>query len=291
MVAPLVVAAGITAAGGIASSLLGKKNKTQEPPEIVAARNLLLDYARTGKFGNFTAGEQVPLGYGDYTPTGVEQQGQSALQGLLQGGIPDQFKMGDAALMDYLKTNPTDVSAQFDPFKQQVERQIGESNQALKRTSAFGNTLYSTDTIKGLGDIQARGNETLTAELARLTNASLDRRLQAIPLAYQSGEAQQNVLQNQISASQQYGGLTRQLNDAQIKARDAELLRRRQELQLPITAAGAVLGGPSQPTIEQSPYAALLGTVGQIGGQYVGNELFLNQYKRFFPAATAPATA
>lgn len=278
-----VAIGGATVAGSLINANAQKKNKqTQVPletPEQAAARRKLMGFADTGKFGDFTAGAEVPLGYGDYNMTGIEGQGQSALQNLLNQGLPSQYAVGDNALMDFLKTDPADVSAQYDPFKTQVERQIAESNRALKRNAGFAGNLYSTDTIRGLGDIQARGNETLTSQLASLTDSALNRRLQAIPLAYQSGAGQQEAKLNQINASQQYGSLTRQLNDASIKARDAELLRRRQELQLPIQAAQTVAGQTANygvPSVQTSPYSDLLGLVGQIGGSYL-NSKFSNQ--------------
>jgi hypothetical protein len=282
-----LLAGGASAAVG---SLLGKKKTAQVPLETAeqrAARQKLMGFADTGTFGGFTAGAEVPLGYGDYGITGIEQQGQTALQDLLSQGLPSQYAQGDAALNDFLKTDPTDVSAQYNPFKAQVERQIAESNRALKRNAGFAGNLYSTDTIRGLGDIQARGNETLTSQLASLTDSALNRRLQAIPLAYQSGEAQQSAKLQQIQASQQYGSLTRQLNDASIKARDAELLRRRQELQLPIEAAKTVAGQTANygvPSINTSPYGDLLGLVGQIGGQYFANKGADNMAQRYYPS-------
>lgn len=274
---------------------LGKKKQAQVPLETAeqrAARQKLMGFANTGTFGDFTAGAEVPLGYGDYNMTGIESQGQSALQDLLNQGLPSQYAAGDAALADYLKTDPTDIAAQYDPFKAQVQRQMKESDRALKRNAGFAGNLYSTDTIRGLGDIQARGNETLTSEMARLTDSALNRRLQAIPLAYQSGEAQQAAKLNQIQASQQYGGLTRQLNDASIKARDAELLRRRQELQLPIDAAKTVAGQTANygvPSINTSPYGDLLGLVGQIGGQYLSNQQTNNMMQRYYPSGSTPS--
>ena len=294
-IAPIIIGAGIAGAASLGSALInksGNKKVEQQPletPEQSAARAKLLEFANSGKFGDFTAGEQVPLGYGDYTQTGLEAQGQTALQNLLNGGIPDQYRLGDQALAGFLQTDPNAIQAQFDPFKAQVERQIAESNRNLTRGAGFAGNLYSTDTIRGLGDIQARGNETLTAQLANLTNEQANRRLQAVPLAYQSAEAQQGARLQQIAASQSYGALQRQLNDASIKARDAELLRRRQELQLPIEALKSVAGGaPSfgvQSIQSPSPYQDLLGLVGQLGGQYLGNELTMGQYKRNFPGA------
>lgn len=283
------------AAPSIISAIAGAGNRKlkQQPletPEQRSARERLMGFATTGRYGDFTAGESVPLGYGDFNVTAPEQQGLSTLQGILQGGIPQQFRMGDEALQDFLQTSPGAIESQFNPFKAQVERQIRDSNTNLKRNAGFAGNLYSTNTIKGLGDIEARGNETLTAQLANLTNEALNRRLQAIPLAYQSGEAQQALGLQQVGASQQYGALTRQLNDASIKSRDAELLRRRQELQLPIQAAQTVAGGPPQfgiPEVSQaSPYQGVLDLASQIGGQYLGNQLSINQYKRAFPGAT-----
>ncbi len=254
----------------------GKKTTTQVPlrsPEQAAAQSMLLDFAKTGKFGDFTAGASVPLGYGDYKTTGAEDTGLSSLQSLLQSGIPSQYKMGDTALQDILGQGQGGIAAQFDPFKAQTERQIGQSEADLKRSAGFAGGLYSTSTIKGLGDIQARGNETLTSQLANLNNEALNRKLQAIPLAYQSAQAQQDSALKNIDASQKYGDLTRSLNDASIKARDAELLRRRQELQLPIQAATNLGNMNSQfgvPSITTSPYQELLGMVGQVGGTAVG---------------------
>lgn len=295
----VAVAIGGSAVVGAGTSMyLDGKKKTPNPsdfytPQQLAAQQRLSNFAATGKYGDFQAGAEVPLGYGDFNASPLETQGLTSLQSRLTSGTPDQFKMGDAALQDILSNDPAKIQAQFDPFKAQTERGITESNRALKRSAAFGGKLYSTDTVRGLGDIQARGNETLTSHLASLTNDALNRKLSAIPLAYQSGMDQENVAMGRIGAAEQYGALTRQLNDASIKSRDAELLRRRQELQLPINADTTIGGQPgsSFPSVSSSPYQALLGTVGQIGGQYLGNEIFMNQYKKFMnPGTATPGT-
>lgn len=238
------------------------------PTNQEQAQAALLDFAKTGSYGNFTAGAEVPLGYGDFNMTGLEQQGQTSLQNLLSSGIPDQFKLGDSALQDLLATSPDAIAKQFQPFNAITDRNTQDALTAQKRAAAFGGNLYTSKNIQALGDIGAKANETKTAQLAQLTNDALNRKLQAIPLAYQSGQDQENIQQSRIAASQQYGGLSRQLNDASIKARDAELLRRRQELQLPIQALGSVAGTAIQP--QDSPYAGLLQLIGTIGGAYVG---------------------
>lgn len=296
---PLLAAAAApaigTAVGGLVSGAFGKKKKTQvpmEPAEVTAARRKLYDFSNTGTFGDFTAGAEVPLGYGDYNTTSYENQGLSQLGQLLDSGIPEQYKMGDAAVKDLTATSPAQIEALFNPYVTQVQRQIGESNKALKRSAGFAGNLYSTNTIQNLGDVQARGNETLAGQLANLTNQQYDRALNAAGLAYQSGRDQENIRQGRIAASQQYGGLTRQLNDARIKARDAELLRRRQELQLPINAAQTVLGSAPQygiPSIETSPLNDLLGLVGQIGGQYYAGKALAGGTGTKYPPTGVPS--
>ncbi len=257
---------------GIVDKALKNNSTTQrqevmETPEQRAARQKLAQFMNTGQFGSFKAGEDIGLGYGDFNTTGIEDQGTSELQKLLSSGIPEQYQMGDAALKDLLNPDPNFIQSQFDPFKAQVDRQIKDSNTALKRNAGFAGNLYSTNTVKGLGDIQARGNETLTAQLASLTNDALNRRLQAIPLAYQSGTAQENINQGRISSAFNYGGLERTLNDARIKSADAEKLRKRNELLMPLNTAqslastNAQFGVPEVTVQNPNPYMDLLQSV------------------------------
>lgn len=262
----------------------GKTTQSQVPletPEQRAARQMLMRFAQSGTldFGGgrgYTAGEDIGIGYGNFDTSGYERQGLSNLGNLLSSGIPDQFKLGDDALRDLLATGPGGVEAQFNPFKDIVNRQIRESDTDLKRQAGFAGNLYSTNTVRGLGDIRARGNETLTAQLANLTNEALNRRLQAVPLAYQSGAAQEGIRMGRIGASQQFGGLERNLNNARIQDRNAELLRRRDEMTSPIDAARSVIGAPVNfgvPSVSipnANPFLDLLGMAAEAFGKSKG---------------------
>lgn len=270
------VATGVST-GGLSEipGLLNSGSTTQEQvpletPEQRAARQALLKFGQTGTYGGFTAGADIGVKGPDTAMTGTELAGQSALQDLLKSGIPSQFQMGDQALASILNPDPNAISAQFDPFKAQVMREITRSNNDLKRTAGFGGNLYSTNTVKGLGDIQARGNETLTAQLASLTNDALNRRAAAIPLAYQSGTAQEGIAQNRISSAYQYGGLPRTLANQGTDAANAEAIRKRNEMLLPLNSLQSVAGQnanfgvPSVTTQNPNPMLDLLTAI--VGG-------------------------
>lgn len=273
------------AASGLGSYLgskgSGSSTASQVPlltPEQQAAQKVLEQFMSTGKYKDFTAGGDAGVQMGNWDMTGIEQQGQSELQKLLSSGIPEQFKMGNDALASILNADPNNVSAMFDPFKQQTERQIRDSNTALKRNAGFAGNLYSTNTIRGLGDIQARGNETLTSQLASLTNEAYNRRLQAIPLAYQAGTMQEDITQGRIASANQYGGLSRALTNAGIEQSNAEILRRRNESLLPLESAktlagsNAQFGVPSVTTQNENPMFDLLTAIIGAGGQYFGSK-------------------
>lgn len=262
--------------GALGGSSTTQQQVALETPEQRKARQKLSSFMNTGKFNDFVAGADAGVKMGDYNMTGLEQTGQSQLQQLLSSGIPAQYKMGDDALASLLNPDPNYIQSQFDPFKAQIDRQINDSNTALKRNAGFSGNLYSTNTIRGLGDIQARGNETLTAQLASLTNDALNRRLQAIPLAYQSGAAQEDLAQGRIAASQTYGGLSRNLSNARTEAENAELLRRRNELLLPLQSATTLSGqnsnfGVPEVTVQNpNPMMDLLTAVISGGSQIIG---------------------
>ena len=265
--------AGIGAGAGAVAGGLGlfdEETAEQVPletPEQRAARQMLMRFAETGQFGAFKAGEAQNLGYGDFNATSEEQTGLTGLRSLLASGIPDQYRLGDQAIRDLMDTSEAGIDRQFQPYNALTERAAAESRAAVKRGAGFAGNLYSTDTIKKLGDVEARTYESKAAELARLTEGALNRKASVIPLAMQSARDQENIQLGRLEASQAFGSLTRRLNDASVKARDTELLRRRQELQLPIQAATAVAGTPSQ-------YQDLLAMVGQVGGQYAAGRAY-----------------
>src|SRR5262245_48012734 len=88
-----------------------------ETPEQRAARQLLLNYAKNGRIGDITAGEDIGLPTGSYDMTGLEKTGLNNLQSLIAGGIPSQFAVGDSALNDLLDTSEAGLDRMFNPYK------------------------------------------------------------------------------------------------------------------------------------------------------------------------------
>lgn len=254
--------------GGLKPKKTTQDQVPLETDEQRQARQKLAQFFNTGQFGDFRAGQDIGLELGDFNPTQSETQGVGVVNDLL-GTVPEQYRLGDDALRDLLQTSPAAIESQFSPFRDQVNRQLRESTDALKRNSAFARNLYSTNTVERLGDVQARGNETLASELARLTDQALNRRAAAIPLAY-------NAAQRKLDDAFQYGSRIRDLNNERIQARDRELLRRREELQLPINTASTIMnsnvnfGVPSVTTSTPSTLMQLLQTLGPAAASAFG---------------------
>jgi hypothetical protein len=138
------VAVGVTGAAGVGSYFGSKGNKSSaqqvplETAEQNRARRLLLEYAQSGQFGNITAGEDLGLPMGNYTPTDLEQAGLGRLRTMLGETNNQDLDMARSALGDLLSTSEANINKQFDPFQQTTARSIRESQDALKRASAFG---------------------------------------------------------------------------------------------------------------------------------------------------------
>lgn len=279
--AGLAISGAASALGG----LLGNKKKSvsQVPLETVEqkeARKALETFGRTGRVGTVKAGENLGIEYG---LSDIEQSGLSSLQDLLNSALPSELEMTGGYLNDLFDTSPDAIDAQFNPFKSRVQREIRDAQDELKRSASFGGNLYSTSTIQDLGDVGARGNELLTEKLVQLVNDKENRRLAAVPLAFQAAQLQEALPLQRIQASQQLGGLERLIQ----QINDAELLRRRGEQFKQLDAYSTVAGTPSQfgvPSVsvaQESPLQGLLNYAGNLGGQIVGNQLFLDQLKAF----------
>lgn len=262
--------------GGLGAFDSGTTEQSQVPletPEQRNARQLLMRYATTGQIGdNFTAGEDIGLAQGNYGMTGLEQQGQSALQALINSGTPAGYAVSDRATADLMNTSTEGLAAMFSPFSAIADRNNALAESSAKRSAAFGGNLYSSDTIRNLGDVNAKTAETKNAELARLTEGALNRKLSAAGLAQQSAAGQENISRNRIADTFNYGSLERNLANAKVQEQNTEALRRRQEVLGQLQGATAVSGAnvqwgvPSVTTQNPNPYLDFLKMAMQMGG-------------------------
>lgn len=247
-----------------------------ETPEQRAARQLLLKYATSGQIGDITAGQDLQLGQGNYNLSGLEQSGLSRLNSMIAGGQPEMYGVANQGIRDLMNTSTAGLDAQFSPFKAIAEREGQTAMDAAKRGAAFSGNLYSTDTVRKLGDVAARTNESKMAELSRLTEGALNRKVQATGLAQQAGSLEESTNRGRTQDAFTYGGLERTLQNQQVEAANAEKLRRRQEIMGQLDAAGSVSGAsvpfgvPEIKTPKPNPYMDFLQLVVSGGSKLAG---------------------
>jgi len=251
-------------------------------PEQKQAMSMLMDFAKTGKFGNFQAGQEYTGKLGDYDMSELEKTGQSKLLSLLTGGMPDIYNQGRDEISKLLTTDKYDPYAKggvYEGYKKNVLRERDESTDALKRDMAVTGGLYSTATGKEAGLLGERATGQLNDKLAQLYDVFAQRKLAGAETAANMGLQEENVAQNRIAASQQYGQLQRMLADAQAKDKYADWTRARSEYGDTIDAAKTVLGKQvpygvkSITTKEPSPFSNLLNTGLNLAGNYFGSYL------------------
>jgi hypothetical protein len=223
----------------------GTETQSQGPletPEQRAARQMLLKYATTGQVGGITAGQDVGITPGDYSMTGTEQTGLGQLNDYITSAMPEGYGMANDSIRGLLDTSTSGLDTMFSPYKALAEREQRTAEDTAKRSAGFMGNLYSTDTVRKLGDVSAKTAEGNMATLAGLTNDALNRRLSATGLAQTSGSLEEQSKRNKISDAMQFGALQRDLNNQRVQDANAEKLRRRQEIMGQLDAAGSVSG-------------------------------------------------
>lgn len=244
-----------------------------ETPQQRAARELLMRYATEGKIGGITAGEDLGMPLGDFNMARTEKTGLAQLDQLLASGNPEMYGVANAGIRDLMDTSVEGIDRMFSPYKALAEREQRTAQDAAKRSAGFAGNLYSTDTIRKLGDVSARTAESNMARLSDLTNQALNRKASAIGLAQTSGSLEEQTKRNRISDAMTLGTRERDLNNARIQADYQERLRRRQEVMGQLDAASSVSGAPVQFGVENmqvakpNPYMDFLSLIVNAGSR------------------------
>lgn len=214
--------------------------EAMQTDEQKAAMKMLNDFAQTGKFGNYQAGDAYGGSLGDYQMTDATQLGQSQLMDMLKSAMPEAFTMGQNEFKNVLATDKYDPNAEngvYSGFKRNVMRESQDAKDALQRDLALTGDMYSSDRAKQLGILGERTSNSLQDKLAELYDQYANRRLSAASQLGQMGAQEESIKQNRINLASTIGDMQRQLNDQKAKAQYADWSRARGEQQSQIDAA------------------------------------------------------
>jgi len=248
-------------------------------PAQAAARSEMLDFSRTGKLGNYTAGTPYEGSFGDFGISALEQGGLNRISANATAGPGDQFSMGSDVLRELLTTdkyNPLNNEGVYAGLSGKIDRTTREASDALKRNAGFGGSLYSTSTIRGLGDVASRGAETKAATLASLYDNYVGRKIGGINTAFGAQAQLDQKGQTQLNNEFTYGSIPRQLKTAEDQAKYAEFQRQRQEKQAQVTASSNLAGSnvpfgvPSVSVPNANPWMDVMSLLAQFGGKAAG---------------------
>ncbi len=261
----IAVPLAITAASAVGSFLGSKKGSTVQQKPLrtgpqAESEQILLDFAKSGKFGDFevggklkgftpgaalegftpgaplegfTPGERFGGPLGDFDPTDIEGLGLGKLRGLLQGGLPESLSQAQqtaGAFQSGDRFDPFSETGEFAPFKATVEKNLAEAKDRLKQNAAFQGNLFSSDLVGQLGELEQEGQGQLTGKLAQLFSEFTGRKLDAARLGGDLGAAEEAISQGRIGTASSVGSLTRLLGGQESQAELTEFLRQRGEL-------------------------------------------------------------
>ena len=252
--------------------------ETMQTDEQKNAMKMLSDFASTGNFGDYNAGDAYGGSLGDYEMTDTTKLGQSQLMDMLKSALPEAFTMGQQEFKDVLATDKYDPYAKgslYEGFKRNTMRESQDAKDALQRDLALTGDMYSSDRAKQLGILGERTSNSLQDKLAELYDTYSQRRLSAAQQLGTMGQQEESMKSNRINLASTIGDMQRQLNDQKAKAQYADWTRARGEQQSQIDAAKTLfqkdvpyglksITGPDKP----STFMSMLGELNPIVGSY-----------------------
>lgn len=279
----LPVAAGLLAGGMLGSAAInafGGGGSVEQKPMLTdqqkSAQQALLNFGNTGvtPWGyDFTQGYGGPLG--NYSMTPLTQQGQNALSASLTQGMPAVFNTGTGYLSNFLNT-PFDPNAggAYSGLTAGIDTNTQKAIDAQKNQAAWGGNLFSSQNARAIGDINTNAANTKSNILANLYLQNQQQKLSAAGQAVTAGTAENQGQLAQIAASQSYGQLAQQLQDAQAKDAYSAWLTQRQAMLQPLAALTNTAGQNANYGVTSVPVASpwnnLLNTMSSTGAYLLG---------------------
>lgn len=275
------------AAPVVANALFGKKGNTtvnqvpMETPEQNQARKGLLDFAKTGTYGSYTAGTPYSGSFGNFNLSPIEQTGMGNLSSLLSSSLPGSYTLGEDEIAKFLGDtyNPLQAGGYYDQYKKTAEMNATDSRAALKRDLSFNKNLAGSDTVNQFSDLERRNTQDINNTLAGIYENYVSRKASLIPQALQAGQGEEAIKQGRISSAFQYGGLERTLQNVLADKQYQDFLRQRGEQGQQVQALSNVSGSntqfgvPSVSVPQTSSWDSLLQLISQAGGYGLGMKL------------------
>lgn len=304
------IAGALPAAGGIASiigSLFGKKSSGGNP---VTWQDLIPPWQQQtqmnlSQFVQQYLNQYVPgSGYtGKLTApmTGLESQGQGILQSYLNGGGSGPLlDAADQQIQDTLAGKYTNPNT--NPFIQSMKalstQNLNDSINSARASSGARGNYFSTAAITGENLLRQKSNTDLNAQIGSVLNQERANQFNAVPIAQTLDQYKNQTLPlSQIGASQQYGGLQRTIDQANLEAQYNEYVRQQKELAgVMDTAQGTASSTQSNyvpnlvspTTTQDNSLGSILGIISKLnlGGMNSNASIWSNLGSLFKPAGS-----
>ena len=283
--AAVAIGGGAALGTGLATAFGGKKGKAEQVPletaEQRAARQGLLDFARTGTYGNYNAGTPYGGSLGDFGLSTLEQAGLDRVSANFNGGRGALFDSGSQVLQDLLNTdkyNPLNNEGAVQGLTGAIDYNTKKAVTAAKRNAGYAGNLYSSDAVRTLGDVEAQGANAKGVTLANLYQSYLGQKFGAAPAAFNAQAQADAQDQQRLQDMFTLGSIPRNLKNAEAQANYSEFQRQRTEQSHQIDALSATAGTPSNfgvPSVsvpQENPWMDVLGLLAQFGGKYYGSK-------------------
>lgn len=218
---------------------------SMEPAWQTAMRKKLAELATPGAEERITrAGEAYPgeltADLSSYEQTGLEQLGRyinspSPLDSRLYG-------LGKAEVEKTLTGEDYDpLTGEFyKAYRENLMRELGEAKDRLASRTSARDKFYSGGRVAGEGELEETAQGQMRQTLGQLYEGERARRLNAVPLATEMLGFEERMPLGRIAASQQFGALSRQYEQAVLDAKRQEWLRQLSDLGIPLDVATAM---------------------------------------------------
>lgn len=228
--------------GGAIGTAASKKKKTMTLEEMMTpnqkyTENYLTNFVKQYG-GNYTPGASYEGLSTMMTPTSQEQQGLTSLTQLLSSDTPTALTNAANEVNKQLtgEYDPT-TSKYYKATRTSLDRERQKSlAQAKNRAAAYGYRSSSAER-NALGDVETDSFNKVAELIGQLTESERNRTSNAVNQALNVANTQESIPLNRIAASQQYGGLTRLLENVGYQ----DFLRKQQENAGVLDVANSVL--------------------------------------------------